>query len=153
MEYFEIESAELLNLTKIKQFRLTRNINNEYFSNLYYIYDGHEGSLCTSSIYSVYFIYITGPFLIVSPHFLKTNVRFSNTAVNAHFSKVSVHLSLITEPNKINEIDAHFLSIGAQSWKHQLHSSLISHCTLLKFPLRTSEVPHCAFLKSHTVHF
>ena len=82
------------------------------------IYDGPEGSLCTSSIYSTYFLRITASFLNISPNFSKTCAHFSNIAASAHFSDISVqllkintflisisaNLSLIAEPfyNKIS---------------------------------------------------
>ena len=60
------------------------------------IYDGPEGSLCTSSIYSMYFLHITASFLNISAHFSKTCAHFSNIAVSAHFSEFSVQLSKST---------------------------------------------------------
>ena len=74
------------------------------------IYDGPEGSLCTSSIYSTYFLHITASFFNISAHFSKTCAHFSNITVSAHFLDVSVQLLKIN--TFLISISAHFSLIA-----------------------------------------
>ena len=85
----ERNDSEYKVLEAVKHFVVSLVV--KYFQSIFY--DGPEGFLCTSSIYSAYFLKIFASFLNISAHFSKTCVHFLNIAVSVHFLDVSVHFS------------------------------------------------------------